>query len=166
MNKNDQWFTPPHVIEKVKLVLDEIDLDPASCEQANRIVGAIQYFDEEIDGLSRDWHGRIFLNPPYSNALIKRFTKKLDEQFALGNVSEFICLTNQGTDTLWNEPLRRYLQAFTIGRLAFVRPDGSMDGGTSRGQCFTYGGPNIKRFIEIFNDNDFSYVANYNHIRS
>jgi hypothetical protein len=41
-----------------------IDLDPASCEQANQNVGATSYYTIEENGFWRTWSGRVFLNPP------------------------------------------------------------------------------------------------------
>ena len=44
---NCEWYTPPYIIEKAKLVLGTIDLDPASCEYANRTVGASKIYTAE-----------------------------------------------------------------------------------------------------------------------
>ena len=66
-NLTDQWYTPIEIIERVKLVFGgTIDLDPASCEEANKTVGALHYFDEQQDGLKQQWFGNVFCNPPYS----------------------------------------------------------------------------------------------------
>jgi hypothetical protein len=42
----------------------DIDLDPASCAEANERVRAKQYFTKDMDGLKQDWTGSVFLNPP------------------------------------------------------------------------------------------------------
>jgi hypothetical protein len=168
MNKNDEWYTPPFVIERVKRVFTRdgelnvnIDLDPASNPISNRWINATRYYTKEDNSLVHDWYAdRVFMNPPFSAGLIGKFTKKIHEEFQAGRVKEFICLTNQGTDTIWNSWLRNYTQAFTIGRLSFVDATGDSSGGTSRGQCFTYAGPNLDKFIEVFNDGQFSYVQN------
>jgi hypothetical protein len=49
-----EWFTPPRYIEAVREVLGAIDLDPASCESANRIVQATRYFTAADNGYTRD----------------------------------------------------------------------------------------------------------------
>ena len=41
-----------------------IDLDPASCAKANKVVNATKYFCKRQDGLRQEWRGRVFLNPP------------------------------------------------------------------------------------------------------
>ena len=82
-SRTDVWFTPLEHLVMVRAVLGQIDLDPASCASANDRVGAIEYFDEEDDGLSQDWgtNRSIFLNSPggktgnQSNSVL--FWKKL-----------------------------------------------------------------------------------------
>lgn len=56
-------YTPVRIVDAARTALGgSIDLDPASCGFANRVVRALEYFD--ADGLSRPWTGRVFLNPP------------------------------------------------------------------------------------------------------
>ena len=152
MNKNDEWYTPPYIIEKAKLVLGTIDLDPASCEYANRTVGASKIYTAEDSGLEKPWIGRVWCNPPYSAKLLKHFTAKFLAEYQNGNMTEGIMLTNAGTDTLWSVPLRSGLQAYTTGRLSFMLPDGTYKGKGSRGSCFSYFGNNKEKFIETFSD--------------
>ena len=77
------WYTPPHIIQMVRMVLGDIELDPASDEVANEIVQANNIFTEEDDGLLQDWdtEGSIFLNAPGgrlgNKSLSIEFWKKL-----------------------------------------------------------------------------------------
>ena len=80
---------------------------------------------------------------------IKKFTKKFLEEYENGNMVEGIMLTNSGTDTLWALPLQQGLQAYTNGRISFLQPDLTEKGKGSRGQLFTYLGPNPDKFIEV-----------------
>ena len=58
--KNDEWLTPPAIIEK----LGTFDLDP--CSPIKRPwPTASDHFTVEDDGLSRQWFGRVWMNPPY-----------------------------------------------------------------------------------------------------
>lgn len=42
-SKTSRWFTPPWLVQRVRRVLVDIDLDPASEEKANESVGAYSY---------------------------------------------------------------------------------------------------------------------------
>ena len=58
-----EWLTPPHILEK----LGEFDLDP--CSPINRPWDmANNHFTIEDDGLSRDWFGKVWCNPPYDDS--------------------------------------------------------------------------------------------------
>ena len=57
--------------------MGEINLDPASTEEANVVIGAEKIFTEQDDGLAQEWEGRVFLNPPYASNLIGQFSSKL-----------------------------------------------------------------------------------------
>lgn len=39
MNSN-AWFTPAPIVEAARVVLGQIDLDPASCAQSNQVIRA------------------------------------------------------------------------------------------------------------------------------
>ncbi len=60
----NEHFTPPDIVERARALLGGFDLDPASCEEANKTIGASRIYTIEDDGLSKDWSGRVFLNPP------------------------------------------------------------------------------------------------------
>lgn len=59
-----EWYTPEWLVEKCRTVLGEIHLDPCSCEEAQKIVKAIDWFGESDDGLKQSWYGNVFMNPP------------------------------------------------------------------------------------------------------
>lgn len=60
-----EHFTPGWLVEKARYVLGGIDLDPASSEEANRVVRAPRIYTRESNGLHQArWDGRTILNPP------------------------------------------------------------------------------------------------------
>lgn len=70
-NGKNEWLTPPEIIHS----LGEFDLDPCS-PIVRPWETAKNYFTIEDDGLTKDWFGRIWLNPPYGREMI-RFVKKM-----------------------------------------------------------------------------------------
>lgn len=144
-------YTPAEYIEKAREVLGAIDLDPATSERAQKTVQAAQYFTAKDDGLSREWHGRVWLNPPYHRELAPHFIAKLIAELAAGRVSEAIMLTNNSTDTEWFRSAADVCEAicFTTGRIHFEVPNGAPVLPT-QGQAFFYFGGNAKGFVRTF----------------
>lgn len=62
------YYTPPDIISCARHALGGvIDLDPASCKAANKIVGARLFFGVLQNGLKQSWSGRVWLNPPFAD---------------------------------------------------------------------------------------------------
>lgn len=149
-NSSDEWFTPAHVVELARQVLGRIDLDPASCEFAQRTVQAVRWFGKAADGLSQPWHGRVFLNPPYSHPLVARFTGKLVDEFSAGRVTAAITVVNNATDAEWFQRLLAQFPAcFTRGRIRFYRVDRKPIS-PRLGQVFFYLGGDVAGFEHVF----------------
>ena len=71
-NSSDEWYTPPSIFES----LGPFDLDPCAPVKPLWKIAKVNYSKLD-DGLSHEWHGRVWLNPPYSHPLIERFVKKM-----------------------------------------------------------------------------------------
>ena len=144
---NNERYTPSEIIELVKEVLGNIDLDPASCSVANETVGATNFYSADDDGLSKEWTGKIFMNPPYSKDLIEKFVDKL-----IGSsIEEAITLTHNCTETSWGQKLigNAKVVAFPTGRIDCKTPSG--DGGSPKqGSMICYFGSNIDKFFDTF----------------
>lgn len=148
--END-WYTPEDYIEAAKSVLGEIDLDPATSEVAQKIVGAKRYYTKEIDGLDKAWKGRVWMNPPYSMPEIKGFAEKLVSEFESGGVTEAIVLTNNSSDTQWFHTLLNAsgIACLPTSRVKFYNPDSEVMA-TRQGQTLFYFGENKAKFAEVF----------------
>lgn len=149
---NSEWFTPSCYIESARIAMGNIDLDPASCETANKTVRADVFYSSEDDGLSQEWSGNVWLNPPYDQ--IQKFAEKL---IGSDEVKQAVVLTNNATETRWFQSLLEKASAlvFHLGRLRFTKPDGTASA-PMQGQVFFYFGSNADGFVEEFGKYGFA----------
>jgi ParB family chromosome partitioning protein len=147
----NEWYTPPEYIEAVRACLGAIDVDPASSARAQECVRASRFFARGDDGLRHDWHGSIWLNPPYSQPDISRFVDKLLAEIGAGRATQAILLTHNYTDTGWFHAAAAKCAAicFTRGRIRFVSATGGIAAPT-QGQAFFYFGADVDRFRTTF----------------
>jgi hypothetical protein len=74
IGKNDEWLTPPEILSK----LCSFDLDP--CAAINSpFETAKNIYTINDDGLSKEWKGRIWLNPPFNRYQRGKWMKKMAE---------------------------------------------------------------------------------------
>jgi DNA N-6-adenine-methyltransferase (Dam) len=74
-SQTDVWLTPPAIIDALGGP-DSFDLDPCSLPDRPWPT-ARNHFTIEDNGLIQAWHGRIWLNPPYSLTLVRRFMGRM-----------------------------------------------------------------------------------------
>lgn len=159
-NNNDEWYTPSEYIEAARRVMLTIDVDPASCDEAQKVVQAREYYTLERSALEPGvkWWGNVWMNPPFSREKIKAFTQRLVDFYRQGITSEAIVVTNNGTDTKWFHTLAEEASAICLprGRISFIH-NGERLKGNNKGQVFTYLGRNpelfrreFSRFGEVF----------------
>jgi hypothetical protein len=148
---DNEWFTPAEYVEAARLVLEAIDLDPATHPKAQEWIKATQYFTRAEDGLKQEWHGRVWLNPPYGRGEIGPFITKLVREIDADHVSAAVLLTHSYTDTEWFHSVMPVAQmlCFTKGRVKFEDEAGDPCAPT-QGQVFFYYGPDVEEFAEVF----------------
>jgi hypothetical protein len=122
---NSEWYTPQIYANAAREVMGGIDIDPCSCEDANRVVKAATFFDEQRDGFAQEWHGRLYTNPPYGEGTIDKFSEKLLAEFHAQRVKQAIVLVNNCTETKWFQWLLRASSnvCFPMGRISFWSVD-------------------------------------------
>jgi ParB family chromosome partitioning protein len=146
----NEWYTPKEYIEAAIEVMGGIDLDPASTDEANAIVGASRFFDEADNGLERKWTGRIWLNPPYAQPLIGLFANKLMQSVRDEYVTQACILVNNATETQWFQSLAEVASAicFPAGRVKFWHPE--RKSAPLQGQAVLYCGESVRAFVNTF----------------
>ena len=73
-----EWWTPAHVIDAARDALGRIELDPASCSEANIVVGADEFYTREDDGLSKDWGDKnLWCNPPWAAGDLRQWIPRV-----------------------------------------------------------------------------------------
>ena len=132
----DEWYTPTEIIE----ALGPFDLDPA-CGQLCAYRTAKRRFGPEEDGLQQLWAGRVWLNPPFSNA--NPWVDKLIEH---GNG---ILLTFCRSDASW---FHRAIDAsggvlVFIGRTQYRKPDGVVGSCPLGSSLIPFGKHNVQSIL-------------------
>lgn len=147
---SNEWYTPLEFIEAARTVMGYIDLDPASCDLAQQVVDAGNYFTKEQDGLAQEWRGNIWLNPPYGDPL--PWIEKLIAEHVAHRLEEAILLINTANSPQWSRLLwhSNYAVCLLDRRVRFWRPDRAEAKGTAQDQMIWYIGDNINRFREVF----------------
>lgn len=170
-----EWQTPGIIVEASRAALGgSIDLDPASCAQANQRVGAQQIYTRHDDGLSQMWRARtVFLNPPggvlkrdsstgrwvptqgggKSSALV--WFRKLEFHWITGTVDEAIFVApnlealfrhSQNDGGIW---MAEYPYCIPAQRIKFIDPKQDRTQ-PSHANAIVYLGTHPDRFAQAF----------------
>jgi phage N-6-adenine-methyltransferase len=148
-----EWYTPEKYIEAARLVMGSIDLDPASSDAAQKVVKAATHYTARDDGLTKEWSGNVFLNPPYKMPLIHDFCFRLCAEVESQNVRQAVLLTNDNTDTQWWHRSAATASAicFHVGRVSFYNAAGQWSSPTN-GQTLFYFGTRVASFCKRFGE--------------
>lgn len=116
-DSTDEWYTPIELINS----LGEFDLDPCAPIKPLWQTARTMY-NKEDDGLSKEWFGRIWLNPPYSRPLIEQFVRKMADH---GN--GIALLFNRCDSKMFQDVIFEKATAmkFLRKRIKFYRQDGT-----------------------------------------
>lgn len=113
---SDEHDTPVSFFGPIAESVDGFDLDPsasATSDLADRNV------TKEEDGLSIQWYGDVWLNPPYSE--VSDWMAYAKEQYRHGNADRIVALVFARTSTRWwhNHATTANLRCLVKGRLTF-----------------------------------------------
>lgn len=112
LSKSVDWYTPSWVFEQMQL---QFDLDP--CQPVGGVpwIPASNFYTIEDDGLTSDWFGRVWLNPPYGKHT-KDWLKKMHGH------RNGMALLFARTDCAWFHDYCKNANAilFLTGRIKFV----------------------------------------------
>lgn len=130
------WLTPPEIIE----ALGPFDLDPCAAPSPRPWPTATRHIELPEDGLTAEWSGRVWLNPPYGS-----HTGQWLGRMALhGNgVALVFARTETSMFRNWVWPHAAALM-FLAKRPHFHHPDGTRATGNSGGPLvlIAYGAAN------------------------
>jgi len=144
-----EWYTPSEIIEAARKTLGRIDLDPFSCEQANKTVKATHIFTKQDDGFEQHWFGKVWCNHPFSRENNKRIAWKALEEH-VSNDCEIVMITFAATSEAWFKPLLHRPQCYLHGRTNYYDQEGNKVKGVTKGSVITYFGKNVHAFYEAF----------------
>lgn len=112
------WLTPPSILA----ALGSFDLDPCACSAPRPWPTAARHLAAEDDGLSVDWTGRVWLNPPYGPPTVIGPWMRRMAGHGCGTALIFARTeTAMFFETVWRAATGCL---FLEGRLHFHRPDG------------------------------------------
>jgi phage N-6-adenine-methyltransferase len=142
-----EWYTPPEIIERAGKVLGQIDLDPCSNSHETPNVPAGRHYTQDDDGLAQDWHGTVYMNPPYGQE-IKSWVEKLIREYETKHMRMAIALVPARTDTAWFRQFRDFPICFIHGRLKF---SGAQNSATFPSAVIGIG-IDLETFVNAFGD--------------
>ena len=111
-HKSVEWYTPRWVFDALGLTFD---LDPASPYDMETAVPAAKKYTVFDDGLSNEWSGRVWLNPPYGQETPRWIRRMISH-------GDGIALVFSRTDAGWCQQAMKAATAmlFISGRIEFV----------------------------------------------
>lgn len=138
--KTSEWYTPTDIIKRARRVLGSFDLDPASTPDANKRVGAVNYFTEALDGLTCEWpSGTVFLNPPSRKS--GKFWAKLMEHRARLRLHDaiYVAYSLEHLATCQTPLAMAHFPLVIVRkRIAFLRSDGTTGDSPGHANAIVY----------------------------
>lgn len=142
-SKSSSWYTPSDIVEAARRVLGSIDLDPASCAEANEVVQATSFLTEVDDGLVAPWPGRnVFLNPPGGRGVPRAFWQRLMRHRNAGLLDHaiFVCFSLEQLVSFQSEHVHPldFSVCIPSSRVRYRLPGGGKASSPTHGSAIVY----------------------------
>lgn len=106
---SDNWATPQDFFDKMNSRFGPFELDVCASKENAKCP---RYFTSDDNGLSRQWDGRCWMNPPYGRAIGLWMRKAYESSLSGATV---VCLVPARTDTAW------WHNYAALGKVEFIR---------------------------------------------
>jgi phage N-6-adenine-methyltransferase len=150
---SDQWATPQALFDKIDAEFG-FDVDVCALPETAK---CDKYYTPEIDGLSQEWTGTVWMNPPYGREITKWMHKAYESSRKGATVVALI--PNRSNAPWWHEYVMRADEIrFIRKKVSFVAPDGHAGADTCpfwgsvivvfRGGYRDYSEPKVKSYAQ------------------
>ena len=136
---NDEHYTQPWIFERLGL---HFDLDVCAPKGGVEWIPATNHYSIEDDALTQPWHGRVWMNPPYSKP-----APWADKFIEHGNGIALVPVTRG----MWFDKMWEAADALVIDKYnnKFSRPDGSQKSITFRTVFIAIGKDNAEALHKL-----------------
>ena len=136
----DEWYTPLELIQ----ALGEFDLYPCAPISPLWQTARVMY-NKNDDGVTKEWHGRVWLNPPYTQPFLKQFVQRM-----ANHNNGIALLYNLRGNTMFHDIIIPTATAMKFLRkcIRFYRPDGTQGGCSGCGSVLISWGEDNARVIQ------------------
>lgn len=119
IGQSDDWYTPREIFDALAVTFD---LDPCS-PGVGHWVPARQVYTAADDGLSQQWAGSVFMNPPFGGRFghVPWLVKFLDHGNGIAIVRSYT------SSSWWHDHMHRAeMLLWPRGKTKFVKPSGEI----------------------------------------
>ena len=134
----DDHYTPPFIFKALGV---EFDMDVSAPINGVPWIPAKRSLSIIDDGLTTDWVGRVWCNPPYS-----KITPWADKLFDHGNAIALLPVAK----SMWFDKLWQLADGILTlpSSLRFIKSDGSVAGIMTSTMLFAFGEANLQALID------------------
>jgi ParB family chromosome partitioning protein len=164
---NNDWHSPPEIVCLARKLMGGIDLDPASCAEANLIIEADKIYtgDENDDGLKEPWWGRVWLNPPYSY-LAPKFITRFCNMYREKKISQgCLLLGSHHINTAWFDQVAALDPGPIICMFTKRLKFGNSTTHPTHGSMLVGVGVDVREFCRLFSPHGTTWQQSYNWYR-